>query len=139
MSDQHKATSKEFLELWGDNAVHKASDYLAANYVNHQMPDAADGTSSKSLEEWKTLVADFHNGFSDVKMEVLLQIAEGDYVCSRWRMTAIHTGEFAGKAATGKTTTWTGVGTDRYEGDQLVESWVEWDKFSFLEGLGLVG
>ena len=47
MSDQHKATSKKLLELWGDNALHQASDYLAANYVNHQLPDAAGGTSSK--------------------------------------------------------------------------------------------
>ena len=139
MSADHKASSKQLLELWGDNAVHQAADYLSANYVNHQMPDAAGGTSAKSLDEWKSLVADFHEGFSDVNMEVLSQIAEGDIVSSRWRMTGTHTGDFRGLAPTGKTTTWTGVHTDRYEGDQLVESWVDWDKYSFLEGLGLVG
>lgn len=138
MSADHKKTSKQLLELWGDNAVHKAADYLATNYVNHQMPDAAGGTSRKSLEEWQALVADFHKGFSDVKMEVLQQVAEGNLVCSRWRMTGKHTGPFGDLAATGKMSTWTGVHTDRYEGDQLVESWVDWDKYSFLEGLGLV-
>ena len=125
MSTDHKATSKQLLELWGDNAVHEATGYLAANYVNHQMPDVTGGTSTKSLAEWKALVADFHEGFSDVKMEVLLQVAEGDYVCSRWRMTAQHTGRFKDLAATGKTSTWSGVHTDRYEGDKLVESWVD--------------
>ena len=139
MPSDRKATSKQLLELWGDNALHKADDYLSPNYVNHQLPDAAGGTSAKSLAEWRALVADFHKGFSDVKMEVLLQVAEGDYVCSRWRMTAVHTGMFKELAETGKTTTWTGVHTDRYEGDQLVESWVDWDKYSFLEGLGIVG
>jgi predicted ester cyclase len=138
MSADHKATSRHLLELWGDNALHKAADYLATNYVNHQMPDAAGGTSSKSLGEWKALVADFHKGFSDVKMEVLLQVAEGDYVCSRWRLTAKHTGTFRDLAPTGKTSTWTGVHTDRYAGGKLVESWVDWDKYSFLERLGLV-
>lgn len=137
MSIDKKASSKKLLELWGDNAVHQASDYLADNYVNHQMPDAAGGTSSKSLSEWKALVTDFHEGFSDVKMEVLLQVAEGDYVCSRWRMTATNTGAFRDADATGRTTTWTGVHTDRYEGDKLVESWVDWDKSSWLEGLGM--
>ncbi len=68
MSADYKATSRHLLELWGDNALHESDDYLAANYVNHQMPDAAGGTSTKSLEEWKALVADFHKGFSDVKM-----------------------------------------------------------------------
>lgn len=138
MSD-NKASSKQLLELWGDNALHKSSDFLSPNYVNHQMPDAAGGTSAKSLEEWKALVADFHKGFSDVNMEVLLQVAEGDYVCSRWRMTGKHTGSFGDLAPTGKTTTWTGVHTDRYEGGKLAESWVDWDKYSFLEHLDLVG
>ena len=138
MSADHKTTSRHVLELWGDNALHKSDEYLAANYVNHQMPDAAGGTSAKSLGEWKALVADYHKAFSNVKMEVLLQVAEGDYVSSRWRMTAKHTGTFGDLAATGKTSTWTGVHTDRYEGGKLVESWVEWDKYSFLEGLGLV-
>ncbi len=138
MARDHKETSRNLLELWGDNALHRAADYLAPSYVNHQLPDAAGGTSTKSLEEWKELVDSFHDGFSDVKMEVLLQVAEGDYVCSRWRLTAKHTGQFREYAATGKTTSWTGVHTDRYEGDKLVESWVEWDKYSFLEMLDLV-
>jgi predicted ester cyclase len=138
MTVDHKEISKELLELWGDNALHKSPDYFSPQYVNHQMPDAAGGTSTKSLEQWKALVADFHKGFSDVKMEVLLQVAEGNYVCSRWRMTGKNTGNFEQYAATGKTTTWTGVHTDRYEDSKLVESWVDWDKYSFLEGLGLV-
>jgi predicted ester cyclase len=138
MPTDNKATSKHLLELWGDNALHKSDDYLAANYVNHQLPDAAGGTPDKSAEQWKALVAEFHKGFSNVKMEVLLQVAQGDYVCSRWRMTAKHTGTFANLAATGKTSTWTGVHTDLYKGDKLVESWVDWDKYSFLDGLGLV-
>ena len=138
MCTNHKATSKNLLELWGDNALHKAADFIAANYANHQMPDAADGRSTKTLDEWKALVANFHKGFSNVKMEILQQVAEGDFVCTRWQMTATHTGEFAGLAPTGKTSVWSGVHTDRYAGDKLVESWVEWDKYSFLEGLGLV-
>jgi predicted ester cyclase len=138
MGTDQKETSRHLLELWGDNALHRSAEYLAPNYVNHQMPDAEGGTSTKSLEQWKALVADFHNGFSDVRMEVLLQVAEGNYVCSRWRLTAKHTGKFGDYAATGKTTTWTGTHTDRYEGGKLAESWVDWDKYSFLEGLGLV-
>ncbi len=139
MSADRKATSRDFLQLWGENAPHNADELVAPSYTNHQMPDAAGGTSTLSLAQWKALVADFHRGFSDVKMEILLQVAEGDYVCTRWRMTGTHTGSFDDMAATGKASTWTGVGTDRYEGDRIAESWVDWDKFSFLDGLGLVG
>ena len=73
-----------------------------------------------------------------MKMEVLLQIAEGDYVCSRWRMTAKHTGKFEDLEPTGRTSTWSGVHTDRYQGDKLVESWVDWDKYRLFEELGFL-
>ena len=138
MATDRKATSRQVLALWGDNMPHKAADFIAADYANHQMPDAAEGRSTKTLDQWKQLVADFHKGFSNVKMEILQQVAEGDYVCTRWQMTAKHTGQFAGLAPTDKASTWSGVHTDRYQGDKLVESWVEWDKYSFLQGLGLV-
>jgi predicted ester cyclase len=138
MATDHKSTSRQVLALWSDNMPHKAADFIAGNYANHQMPDAAEGRSTKSLGEWKELVSSFHKGFSDVKMEILQQVAEGEFVCSRWKMTAKHTGDFAGLAPTNKTSTWTGVHTDRYEGGKLVESWVEWDKYSFLKGLGLI-
>lgn len=138
MSEDRKSTSRHLLEMWGDNAPHRPTDYLAANYVNHQLPDAEGGISDKSIEEWKTLVTDFHHSFSDARLELLLQIEEGDYVCTRWQMTAKHTGSFRGIEPTGKETTWTGVQTDRYEGGKLVESWIEWDKYRWLEGLGLV-
>ena len=138
MTRDHKTTSRRVLELWGDNTVHQPLDYLAATYVNHQRPDVAGGTSDKSLQELKALLAEFHKSFSDVKMEVLQQVEEGDVVCSRFHVKAKHSGAFENHAATGKTTSWTGVQTDRYKEDELVESWVNWDKFSFLEGLGLV-
>ncbi|MEO0794410.1 MAG: ester cyclase [Verrucomicrobiota bacterium] len=133
----NKTTSKHFLDHWGDNTPHLAIDYVADVYVNHQFPDAAGGTSSKTFEQWKELVTSFHEAFSDVQLDVCLQVEEGNYVCSRWRMTAKHTGPFRGLEGTGNTASWTGVSTDRFDGDKLVETWVEWDKSTFLEGLGL--
>ena len=47
------------------------------------------------------------------------------------RVAARQTGPYRDLEPSGRTTTWTGTHTDRYEGDELVESWVDWDKFSF--------
>ncbi|BBM03201.1 ester cyclase [Microbulbifer sp. GL-2] len=139
MTSNHKETSKNLIEQWGDNTPHKATSYLSPDYKNHQMPDAGSETSCKTLQEWQKLVTDFHQGFSNVKMEILLQVSEGDYVCTRWRVTATHTGKFMQYEPTGKTSCWTGVHTDRYENDKMVESWVDWDKYTFLDQLGLTG
>ena len=68
----------------------------------------------------------------------MIQIAEGYQVATRWEFTATHTGDFIGAAPTGKQIIWTGVQIDRFEDGKIVESWVDWDKYRFLEGLGLV-
>ncbi|WP_444944087.1 ester cyclase [Microbulbifer sp. ZKSA006] len=138
MTNKHKEISRSLLELWGDNAPHKATAYLSSDYKNHQMPYAGGGTSVLSTQDWQKLVTEFHKGFSNVKMEVLLQVAEGDYVCTRWKLTATHSKKFQQYEATGKISSWTGVHTDRYQDGKLVESWVDWDKFTFMERLGLV-
>ncbi|MEM1209595.1 MAG: ester cyclase [Planctomycetota bacterium] len=135
----HKETSKHFIQLWGDNTPHLATDYVAPGYVNHQLPDAFAGTSTLDFAQWQALVKDFHEKFSDVRADILLQVAEGEYVSTRFEFTATNTGPFDDHhPATGNTSTWTGTQTDRYQDGKLVESWVDWDKYSFLKGLGLI-
>jgi predicted ester cyclase len=67
-----------------------------------------------------------------------MQIAEADLVASRYRFTATHTGEYMGTPPTHREVTWTGIQIDRFANGKA-ESWVAWDKFGFLHGLGMVG
>lgn len=83
-------------------------------------------------------MSDFHKAFSNSKTGILMQIAEGDLVATLWEFTAKHTGEFLGLAPTAEEVTWTGVQIDRFQGGKIVESRVDWDKYRFLAGLGLV-
>ncbi len=136
--DDHKQMARRALKMWGSNSPDKPEDVFAANYINHQEPDVEGGVSTKSLEGWKELVTDFHRSFADASALVLMQIAEGDAVATRWQLTATHVGDFRGLEATGKEVTWTGIQIDRFDGGKIVESWVDWDKYRFLEGLGLV-
>ena len=136
--DDHKEMSRRAIGMWASNNLHRPEDIFAENYVNHQEPDVEGGVSDKSLEAWKELVSDYHKSFSNSKAHVLMQIAEDDLVATRWEFTATHVGDFMGLAPTGKEVTWTGVQIDRLEDGKIVESWVDWDKYRFFEGLGLV-
>ncbi len=133
-----KETSIHSLNMWASGSSGQPENIFADGYLNHQEPDVEGGVSTKDLEAWKALVCDYHGSFSDSRVTILLQIAEGDYVATRWEFTATHTGEFMGLAPTGKDITWTGIQIDRYKDGKIVESWVNWDKFRFFEGLGLV-
>ena len=135
---EQKEMSRRSLEMWASNHTGKPEDIFAKNYVNHQEPDVQGGVSDKNLETWKQLVSDYHKAFSNSKIRILMQIAEGDLVANRWEFTATHTGNFMGHAPTAREVTWTGVQIDRFKDGKIVESWVDWDKYRFLAGIGLV-
>ena len=136
--DSFKGMSRRSIEMWSSNNSERPEDIFTENYINHQEPDVEGGTSDKSLEAWKELVSGYHEAFSDSKVRVLMQIANQDLVATRWEFTATHSGDFMGVSPTGMQVSWTGVQIDRFQGDKIVESWVNWDKFSLFEGLGLV-
>ena len=79
-----------------------------------------------------------NGAFSNSTVRVLMQIAEGDLVATQWQITATQTGNYLGHAPSGKTVTWTGVSIDRFENGKIAESWVNWEKYSLFEGLGLL-
>jgi predicted ester cyclase len=135
--EDQKNIARRALNLWASNNSEKPEDIVSTNYINHQEPDAAGGATVKNLKEWNALLKGYHDAFSNSQVEILMQIAEGNLVATRWKITAIHTGTFAGLAPTNRQSTWTGVDTDRFENNKIVESWINWDKASFLEGLGI--
>jgi predicted ester cyclase len=127
--EQEKILSRRSLEMWGSNNTDKPEDVFAKSYVNHQESDATGGVKSLDLAGWQEVVAENHRAFSDFSVRILMQIAEGELVATRWQFAATQTGVYLGHAPTGKRATWTGVQIDRFANGKIVESWVDWDKY----------
>jgi predicted ester cyclase len=136
--DDEKSLSRRAIDMWASNNSDSNKDIFATNYINHQEPYAAGGTQALSLEAWWKLVSEYHDAFSNSEVRVLMQIAEGALVATQWEITATQTGIYLGHVPSGKTVSWTGVSIDRFKDGKIVESWVNWDKYSLLEGLDLL-
>jgi predicted ester cyclase len=136
--DDHKALSRRELQMWASDNTDTAEDFLPENYINHQESDVEGGVTVKNLEAWKDLLKGYHHGFSSSNVKILMQIAEGDFVATRWEITATQTGDYMGLSPTNKEITWRGVQISRFEKDKIVESWIDWDKYGLFQGLGLV-
>ncbi len=136
--EDNKAISRRAHELWASGNSENPEAILAESYVNHQESDVQGGVTTKSRDAYVELVGGYHDAFTDSRVSILMQIAEGDLVATRWEFTATHTGDFLGFAPTNKVVTWTGVQIDRIENREIVESWVAWDKYRLFAGLGLV-
>lgn len=136
--EKEKSLSRRALEMWASENSDKPEDIFAENYINHQEPDAKGGVKSIGLEGWKELVRANHRAFSNFQVRILMQIAEGSLVATRWQFQAKHTGVYLGHPPTGQQAIWTGVQIDRFENGKIIESWVDWDKYRLFEELGFV-
>lgn len=136
--DAQKSLARRSLEMWASNNSDNPDEVFAQDYVNHQEPDAKGGVKSIDLAGWKDVVAENHHAFSDFQVRILLQIAEGDLVATRWQFSAVNTGTYLGRPPTGRRATWTGVQIDRFANGKITESWVDWDKYRLFEALGFV-
>ncbi|GAB2505811.1 ester cyclase [Microbulbifer agarilyticus] len=134
----NKQLSKSAVEMWAADAKVDTAIF-APEYVNHQAPLATGGTGAIDLATWATVVNTVHGAFSDLKVEILTQIAEGDRVATHWRFYGTNSGEYLGVPATGKAVSWTGVQIDRHANGKIAESWVVWDFFTLRSQLGLEG
>lgn len=138
--DKQKETSRKSIEWW-DSRIEVDPDALfAPGYVNHQEPIAAsDGEKGVTLAELKDIVVSYHAAFPGTKVEIQMQVVEGNRVASHWTFTGTQKGEYEGLAPTGKTVSWSGISIDEYDADgRIAATWVVWDKYSMFRELGLI-
>lgn len=134
MADSKHIVKLLFEEPWKGNwdVVDK---YIAPGYVGL---DAANPEPIRGPEGFRQNVEKYLGGFSDGRITVDDQIADGDKVATRWTGRGTHDGEIAGIAPTGKEVTVTGLTITRLEDDLVVEDWTNWDTLGMLVQLGAV-
>lgn len=136
--DGNKDLSRRGLKMWASTDADLPEEVFAPGYVNHQESHAEGGVQSLDLAGWKQVVGENHRAFPDLQVEILMQIAEGDLVATRWQFSATQTGAYLGHPPSGRRATWTGIQIDRVDNGRIVESWVDWDKYRLFAQLGFL-
>jgi predicted ester cyclase len=130
MFEMSKAVVREFYESYNEGDLDRTWErFIAPGIVNHAMGGAYDREGW--LESDKSLLT----GFSDLHVEVLDQVAEGDKVATRYTITGTQTGEFFGIPAGGVTATLSGTSLDRIADGKIVEHWADADLGGFIQQL----
>jgi predicted ester cyclase len=93
-----------------------------------------DGSDSiKGPEQFKPYFDRFQSSFSNIHVEVLQALCDGDMVCLRWVVTMRHTGDGLGMPASGKQLSATGIGIIHVSEGRLGEGWQNWDMLGLIE------
>jgi predicted ester cyclase len=124
MSERNKSVSRVAFEVWSSGELDRLDEFVAIDVVHHDPydPHGADG-----LAGMKKAIMRNRTVFSDLRMTVDDQLAEGSKVATRWTATMTH----EGKAVTLK-----GITIDRFENGTIVEAWRCMDMLDFLRQTG---
>ena len=138
--EQQKETSRKSIQWWDSNFKIDPDSLFAQGYINHQEPIAAsDGEKGVTLDELKKILVSYHSAFPGTKVEIQMQLVDGNRVATHWTFTGVQKSEYEGLAPTNKTAKWAGISIDEYDANGKIKAtWVVWDKFTLFRTLGLV-
>lgn len=120
--------NKEFFES-GNTQVTK--ELLADTFVNHTAPPNAPTDASIMIQ----FIIGFHRAFSNISVQIHEVVGEGNKISLRKTITATHTGEFMGKAPTGKKVEMSVIEIDILKDGKITDHWSRNDFMQVVQTL----
>lgn len=135
MESNKMAAKRIFDDGFNQGRFEVADELIHDDALGH---DPALPEPMRGPEGFKELVRGYREAFPDLHVSIDQQVAEGDFVATRWTARGTHKGELFGVAPTGKESTITGMTIDRFKNGKIAESYTNWDTLGLLQQLGAV-
>jgi steroid delta-isomerase-like uncharacterized protein len=140
MSEQENLkAARAFFEAWNAGDLSKNDPYVADDFMG-EAPGIAGPMNAEQIKRYNQT---FLTAFPGSKFEILLTVAQGDYVVTHWRASGTHTGPLQTPSGgtvppTGKMASIVGSTTGQLKDGKVYRSWTFWDMTSLLGQLGLM-
>jgi steroid delta-isomerase-like uncharacterized protein len=134
-SEQNKAIVRRAFEEPWKGRLEVVDELVATQYIGH---DPANPEPLHGPEGVKEFISSYRAAFPDARITVEQQLAEGDFVATRWTGRGTHEGELLGIEPTGKKVTVSGLTISRLENGKILEEFQNWDTFGLMKQLGAV-
>jgi predicted ester cyclase len=140
MSEQENIKiAHSFFDAWNAGDLKQSMHLEADNF----MAEAPGSPTPLNSQQNLAYTQNFLTAFPGSKFQILLTVAQGEYVVTHWKITGKNTGPLMSPSgqvipATGKTSTLVGSSTAQIKNGKLVYSWGFWDMASLLGQLGLL-
>lgn len=121
MSDEIKEVVRRFnIEVIQNGSEAEFQALMSPTFINHAAPP---GMPRGPESMWNTFEEVLRPAFSNLKVVIHDQIAEGDKVTTRKTISGTHSGTLLGIPATGRDLTITVIDIVRVEGGRYAEHW----------------
>jgi steroid delta-isomerase-like uncharacterized protein len=130
--DQNIATVTRFFEGTHSGELDVIDETVAENIVTHGFI----GGNPASRAQYKQWFHGFQSAFANGHSEMLATMIDSTNVAVHWRVTADHTGPFAGVPASGRSVSFSGMVRYRMENGMIAETWLYADEQALLCQIG---
>jgi steroid delta-isomerase-like uncharacterized protein len=133
-SEENIAATRGFFETVEHGNLDVLDAIVSPDYVLHDpsMPEEVRG-----VEGAKEMVETYRSAFG-LRVTIEQQIADGDYVATRYTARGKHDSEFMGVPPTGRDLTVAGICISRCRDGKIVEEWEVWDALGAFQQVGAV-
>ncbi|MCD6517599.1 MAG: ester cyclase [Candidatus Aminicenantes bacterium] len=134
LEEQNKKIVRRYAEEEDKGNLLEIIDEIVAPDVIYHYPN---NVTVNGLESIKESSPQFHKAFPDLKHTIEFQMAEGEYVTTRYTWKGTHKGKYLGVEPTGKELTFTFIDVGRVKDGKIVEAWIELDFLGVMQQLGM--
>lgn len=136
-SDPELEANKEIVrrmcrEVWTEGRLDVLEELVAADAVDHRAPPEAQG-----IDGAKAHIADMRAGISDLRLDVIEMVAEGDLVACELLWSGYHDGNLFGIPPSYRWARCSQSCTYRIQDGKIAEIWQVVDMLGLLEDFGV--
>ncbi len=121
--DKNKQMLQHFIQVvWRDHNLGALKDFWTDDCINHAMPEPNNRGLDALWDYHESFMTDL-SAFTNIEIEIMQQIAEGDRVVSYITLRGKHSGTFYGILPTGKSISTSAIRIDRIQDGKIAEHW----------------
>lgn len=132
MLEENKALVRDFL-MKSNKEGRTIVELCVPNFTAY-----IGASPAMNLQEFQKFQTNYYASFSDSQITLEDMIAEGDKVAFRVVVRAVHTREFNGIPASGRSVTVPVIGMAKIADGKIVEWWNSPDRLSWMQQIGAV-
>ena len=127
--------ARESIEAWSAHDPNRLTKIVDEKFVaeSDTLPANIDGP--QGLAQFMSV---YVTAFPDLHFEIQQQLADGDFVVTRWVATGTHQGVLMGIPPTGRRAVTQGCTVSQFRGGKGVHDWIYWDSGNLLRQLGVL-
>ena len=131
---------RAFMERFFNEAINKQDvsrldEFCAPDYKWHGEDNSEALGDAMGFEEYVSVCGSFFEAFPDFHVDIQEILVDGDRACVRYVEGGTHVKDFAGFTATGRRSTWSGIGIFHLRDGKIHEEWLQSNMEAKLEAM----